>query len=265
MNRRLRLSRLRSLPFTFLQPLTRKPSQVGAPVSDLFLWRSSSNWETFFELTSLPSFFLSDPHESTTADLILFDNQGSIITHKHFVIEPLARHTISISSLLPYPSESYGTFCVFHSPTPASVLQHGSHLAERGYVSYRYNSAPIRSYVHGNLDAVALLPNQQLQMLGGSTILRRTFSLQHFFDDSDSYQLSFVNPTSFNQRHTICYTSPQGKPLRTTNFNLPSRGSCILNLYSEHPRQSIEILSHQAMARPIVFRIHNDSLDAFHG
>ena len=51
------IKRLKKAPWSFKQPLTKMPKYLGTPVSDLFVWRNSKDWNTFFELTDIAGMF----------------------------------------------------------------------------------------------------------------------------------------------------------------------------------------------------------------
>lgn len=151
------IERARRALWTFRQPLTRIPRQKSATVSDLFMWRNSATWRTYFELIDVCGLFV-DQSESRerAATLLVFDHTGVLIHEGRMDLLPNRRRTIDLSTFTASSDSEYGTFCIFHSRTPEAVSSWGSFIAERGYVSYRYRDAPLRSYVHGNLDAVAL-------------------------------------------------------------------------------------------------------------
>ncbi len=47
--------------WTFKQPLAAKPKSLNNPVSDLFLWRKSSKWQTYFDLYDIGSLYSEIP------------------------------------------------------------------------------------------------------------------------------------------------------------------------------------------------------------
>ena len=141
----------------------------------------------------------------------------------------------------------------------------GSHLAERGYVSYRYRDAPLRAYVHGNFDAIAYLPDQSLELLGGPSIRRREYNLQHALGTQGYYELGIVNPTPRKQRITCRTLSASGKLLVSETVQLPPLGSHLFRVAPEHAHQRIVMSSRLIMARPLVFHIQDKTLDVFHG
>jgi hypothetical protein len=259
------IERVRRASWSYKQPLTRVPAIAGAPVSDLFIWRNSNEWETFFELTDLPALFAGPDRAGGHVTLVLFNAVGQPFLEKILEISPGRRNTLALSELIGSEFGSAGTFAVFHAHTPQGLQALGSHLAERGYVSYRYRSAPLRAYVHGNLDAIARLPDASLQLLGGQSIRRREYNLQHALGGQGYYELGIVNPTPKKQR-IVCRTlSARGIPRDSQTADLPPRGSHLFRVAAEHEQQRIVMSSRLIMARPLVFRIKDLTMDVFHG
>jgi hypothetical protein len=259
------IERFRRAIWTFKQPLTLLPSNLGMPVSDLFIWRSLNDWETFFELIDLPALFngLDNPNHSLT--LVIFDSKGQKFLEKTIKIIPGRRSTLALSKLIGLNHGTVGTFSIFHAYTPRELISVGSHIAERGYVSYRFRKSPIRSYVHGNLDAIAISENHSLQLLGGGSILFRKYNLQYSFDKPNKYELGIVNPTPKKQKIDCLVFLKEGKLIESQQIYLPSRGCCLFRITPEYKEQRIVIRSKLIMGRPIVFRFHNETLDVFHG
>lgn len=259
------IEKLRRATWSYKQPLTRIPAISGAPVSDLFLWRNSEEWETFFELIDLPALFAVSEGAGGLVTVVLFDSSGQPFREQIVEITPGRRTTLVLSGLIGSASGSVGAFSVFHAYTPQSVQSLGSHLAERGYVSYRYRGALLRGYVHGNLDAIARLPDHSLQLLGGRSFRFRNYILQHALVAQDYYELGIVNPTPKKQT-IVCRTlSASGELLGFETADLPSCGSHIFRVAAELAQQRIIISSHLIMARPLVFHIQNQTMDVFHG
>lgn len=259
------IQRLRRATWSYKQPLTTHPVAAGAPVSDLFVWRNSDDLETFFELTDMPSLFAGSDGTGGNVGLVFFDAAGRVILEKTVEILPSRRHTLALSEIIDKEHGPVGTFSVFHTHTPQDLMALGSHLAERGYVSYRYLGAPLRAYVHGNLDAIARLPAETLQLLGGQSVMRREYCLQYSLAPPNRYELGVVNPTPKKQRIVCLAFSETGKLLSSQSIDLAPRGSHLFKVEPEHARQRIVMSSHLIMARPLLFRIHNRTMDVFHG
>ncbi len=260
--------RARRALWTFKQPLTKIPKLSGVPVSDLFVWRNSDVWQTFFELTDISGLFLD--HEKMPeryATFFFFDNEGGVLFEKRLDLICNQRRTIDLSVFLSDSKCTFGTFCVFHSYTPKVVSDLGSFITERGYVSYRYNGAPLRSYVHGNLDAIFLWPDKSMKMLGGNSFLPREFRLQHELLGPALYEIGVVNPSSKVQ-HLSCQilSSQSGEILDIQKAVMLPRGTHVFQVKLEQSAAArIIINSHLVMARPLVFRINNQKMDVFHG
>jgi hypothetical protein len=261
-----KIQRIRRAVWTWRQPLTHLPALASAPISDLFVWRSSPEWQTFFELIDIPSLFEDDslPRHVT---LVFFDGSGRRISERRVDLQANRRQTLDISSIVGRDHGETGTFAVFHSTTPTDITKLGSFLAERGYVSYRYRDAPLRAYVHGNLDAVAQGADGGLQLLGGTSFLRRQYSLQHELQPGVVYELGLVNPTVNAQRCTFKLLSVlRGKILGVQVVNVPPGGVQLVAVpVGESGSVRLVIESRLVMARPLVFRIQNLKLDVFHG
>ena len=264
----LTVEMLRRALWTFKQPLTKRPEPTGAPVSDLVVWRNAADWKTFFELTDISGLFIDREELSRRyVTLFFFDNRGTLFLEKRLGLVPNQRQTLDLSVFIAKSKSSFGTFCVFHSHTPQVVSDLGSFITERGYVSYRYQGAPLRSYVHGNLDAISLRPDKSIQLLGSSSFRDREYRLQHELLGPALYEVGIVNPTSRNQRLSCQVLSARsGEVFGTQEVQLRPRGSHVFPIQvGQSQTARIVINSHLVMARPLVFRIQNQKTDVFHG
>lgn len=260
--------RVKRAIWTYRQPLTKVPSRPGAPVSDLFVWINNADWQTCFELMDIPGLFDGpDSGEEATVIFFFFDAKGEKLKTVELRAHKNARYCVNLSEHLTDVAETHGTFCVFHAFTPAAVSYLGSFVAERGYVSYRYRNAGLRSYVHGNLDAVALIDGTNLEMLGSNSFLRRTFNLQCAITGDAEYKLVLVNPTSKTQMiESALHDADNGKLTDEWRVELSPRACHIFDIpFSPDITRLARIRSHLVMARPVVFRISNQKLDVFHG
>jgi hypothetical protein len=254
--------KLIKLPWLFCQPLTKKPKNNGDPVSELFIWRNSSEWVTYFELFDLASLF-EENEENRNVILIFFKQDGEEFKREKIKIDPNTRNTINISEYVSSLDDQIGTFCVFHE-TPKAVKNIGSFIADRGYVSYEYKKSPLRFYVHGNLDAVSYSTDHKLFMLGGHSFLKRKYFIQYELSNFN-FELAFVNPTNSN-KHLVLkqFKNLLTKPLAKQAKRLKPREVCIF-FVKGIDGQIASMTSNLVMARPIVFRFSEDSVDVFHG
>lgn len=257
--------KLRRVFWRFKQPLTKVPAVPGAPISDLFVWRHSDEWETFFELTDLVSLFSETGQSTSLIHLMFFDAAGRLFLKSSYESRPCSRQTIAISELVGADHGSIGTFAVFHSGTPQEIQTLGAFVAERGYVSYRYRKAALRSYVHGNFDAIALLTDGNLQLLGGTSLRARDYNLQLKLVPECYYEIIIVNPTNNIRSVQLKRLTATGEFIDSAKKNLKPGGVLIFKVSTKNQPQRIVITSNLVMARPIVFRFLNQSMDVFHG
>jgi hypothetical protein len=262
------IARARRAFWTFKQPIAKVPKLLGMPVSDLFVWRKSDVWQTFFELTDISGLFLDDEKiPERYVKFLFFNDKGELFFEKCLNVIPNQRLTIDLSEFLSNSQCTFGTFCVFHSYTPKVISDLGSFITERGYLSYRYSGAPLRAYVHGNFDAIALCPDRTLEMLGINSLLPREFRLQHELLGPALYEIVIINPSSKVQ-HLSCHvrTRQSGTNLVIHKASVMPRGTRVFKVKLEQSSVArIIINSHLVMARPIVFRIINNKMDVFHG
>lgn len=262
------IERLRRGLWVLKQPLTQMPKPSGVPVSDLFVWRNSEDWKTFFELIDIPGLFVDRENASERyATLVFFDSNGILFLEERLELVHNQRKTIDLSGFLSKSENPVGTFCVFHSYTPEVVTRLGSYITERGYVSYCYKGAPLRAYVHGNLDAIALQPDKSMQLLGTTSFRTREYRLQHELLGSALYEIAVVNPSSRDQRFSCqVFSTLNCEILDAQEVQLRPRGSYVFPIQIKQSQTArITINSRLVMARPLVFRINNRKMDVFHG
>jgi hypothetical protein len=261
------IKRLKKAPWSFKQPLTKMPKYLGTPVSDLFVWRNSKDWNTFFELTDIAGMFDDNIDiKIQFAIICLFDNKGSLLHEEKLKLQRNKRTTIDFSQFKSLAKSEHGTFCIFHSHTPEEVTGLGSFLTERGYVSYCYKDAPLRSYVHGNLDAIAQYPDGVRHLLGTRSLLSRKYSLQHQLIGPANYEIGIVNSTSSDISLACIVLSTDNEILNIYKSVIPQRGICMFPVHLESQKTArIVIKSHLVMARPLIFRTNNNNMDVFHG
>jgi hypothetical protein len=278
------LDRIDQLVWRVKQPITKKPSDPRSAVSDLFVWRKGQGWRTFFELTDIASLF-GQSFEPTVARVLVFDQSGGFIGESTFAPPRYSRLQVDISKLATPCLDNVGTFCVLHSGTPGIITNLGSNLAERGYVSYCYGEPSLKSYVHGNLDAVSLTATGAIELLAGTSFLKREYRLQCDLTKGKSYDLVIVNASTKMQSvqcelvSTVAKVKTTKDATRLTHLTPGSRyhrfqlmlkpGAC--DLFQVNPSESscdsvrVVIKSHLVMLRPIVFQIDGGQIDAFHG
>jgi hypothetical protein len=256
------LRKVKKAPWVLAQPLTKKPNNPQSVISDLFVWRCHQDWKTYFELLDLASLFGDEGQHQV--DIVFFDSNGENFHQKSIELSGLYRQVLDISKLLStlkqLPSD-YGTFCVLHKKIPNSVLKLQSFIAERGYVSYQYKNAPLRSYVHGNLDAI----DDSLAPLSGSSFLNRQYNLQYLLEMGKAYEIALVNASSKNKKVEFKVIDFNASIWMEKFINLKPKQVFILPI-KDIPNPSHLIIKNKIiMARPVVFSFDNNKMDVFHG
>jgi hypothetical protein len=256
------LKKIKRAPWVFGQPLTNKPDNPKSVISDLFVWRCNRDWNTYFELLDIASLFGDD--EQHQVDIVFFNEVGSEFYRKSIELDGLCRQTLNITNILStldkLPSD-YGAFAVFHQQTPSGVSENGSFIAERGYVSYQYKGLPLRSYVHGNLDAI----DDMLMPLGGSSFFNRQYNLQCLLEANKSYEVALVNASPSNKKVMFEVVSFSGKTQIKKNVILNPMQAFVLPITNLPSHSRLIIESKMIMARPIVFCYNKNRLNVFHG
>ena len=263
------LERFRRATWIYHQGLTKKPSEESNPVSDLFLWRNSADWKTYFELVDIAGLFLDDTGENSKryVTLFFFDNSGLLFHKEKIDLVQNERRTLDLSKFTAKSDSSFGTFCIFHSFTPNEISELGSFIAERGYVSYSYKDSSFRAYVHGNLDAISYTHEKDLQMLGSRSFMPREYRLQYELQGDAKYEVGVVN-SSNKSLSVSCYSisTQGGDVIQLQKSKIQSKGSSVFTIKVKKSQSCrIIIKSGLVMARPLVFRTHQNKLDVFHG
>lgn len=261
--------KFRRAVWIYHQGLTKKPKIQSSPISDLFLWRNSIDWKTYFELVDIAGLFLDDTDENSEryATLFFFDSTGLLFHKEKINLIQNERMTLDLSKLTAKSSSSFGTFCVFHSFTPNEVAELGSFITERGYVSYSYKNSSLRSYVHGNLDAISYPHEKDLQMLGSRSLMPREYRLQYELRGDAKYEVGVVNSSDKSVSVSCCSVLIQGGDvIQLQKSKIQSKGSAVFTINVKKSQSCrIVIKSSLVMARPLVFSTHQNKLDVFHG
>ena len=255
--------------WTFKQPLAARPKSLNNPVSDLFVWRKSSKWQTYFDLYDIGSFYSEIPSKREVNAKIIFYNQSGFKINEHTVnLNPNQNRCIEISSFIKGEKETFGTFAVFHSNIPSIFIEHKSYLTERGFVSYKYNNNELRHYVHGNSDAISISDNLSY-LLGVSSFLKREYKLQFNLDDTEKYEFILINYTNKHQEVMLTFLDEAtNKVINVKKYSINPNGCCLSHSDSNHIGNSrLVISSNLVMARPFVFRygVNKNFFDVFHG
>lgn len=260
--------------------LTKEPTSAFASISDLFFWTKLLDLTIFYEYIGIYDLFNASVSTTSRDDctIVFFDSEGNVITSKVIACSSLSRKSINITSYLSSFDCDFGSFSVFHNTIPSSVLASSSFLAERGYVGYSLPHIAGKSYVHGNLDAVAYY-NLCLEPLGVTSLFNNSYFLQALFSPDQQVYISLVNPSNRAIKIKL-YAIPLGQfecSQYLTNFltldstvhfktiHLNSLGSQFILIPPNLCPCRIVIKSHLPMARPTCFVLKYNHLNVYHG
>ena len=256
----------RKIKFGFNIPFKvfKKPKDKNSVTSDLFPIRNDENWSTEFEFLNLPGLIRGDISSNHKAKLVFFNKDGVELGRRDIEINGLGRRTLNLNDFMRDELEESSTFSVFHESNGTESDLGGSYMAERGYAGYKLRNAPIKGYVHGNLDAVSYSCGA-IQKLGNFGFPKKTYFVQHLLTGPAQYDFVITNPTS--KRITIEPIIEINETVKVlSKYVIPSMGCHILKVdIQEKEIGQIQLKSYLYLGRPVVFRIANSSFDVFHG
>ena len=264
------------IPTRFLEFLGKKgilissiPIDEKSIISDLFFYKIENGWNTFFELLNY----------SRILDLKTLSNFNYEITIKFFNSSGIFLKNFKIKSSIFFRSTldikkiandlgifKNGTFSVFHHYESNKTIHSKSFLTERGYIGYyNKNISPIKSYIHGNFDAISLNSKGQLKLLGTYSFFTKRFNLQHELDKRYNYDIVLVNTTPSKQN--IEFEFHQKGSVEFIKKIIPPKGYYKLNKLNNKidSNSRLIIKSKLYLARPILFKYMDTSFDVFHG
>jgi hypothetical protein len=100
-------------------------------------------------------------------------------------------------------------------------------------------------------------------MLGNYNKKTYFYNLQYEFLADINYEIIITNPTRNKQSITLNFTNLYDLDEK---FTLNPRGALVKKIFfNENIKVKLIVKSNIYMARPIIFRYHDNSLDVFHG
>jgi len=241
------------------------PKSRDSAVSDLFVWVNDGKIRTVFDLVD--TFFLFQG-KSSSATLKIFDNSGGVLFQKVFHFEHRRKIRLDFSDFLRGKKELYGTFAIFHNRTPQAILENDSFIAERGYVGYSLIEVGGVSYAHGNHDAISYdRENGSLDILGGTSLLKRSYNLQYTLQTGSKYIIFVVNNSSktTNIELNIIHSTDSHNVILCNSSRVDPGGVGRFEIDRLESQCRVVVTSNLVMARPVVCRIDKNNLDCFHG
>lgn len=259
------IRKIKKAPWVLAQPLTKIPKDKSTKISDLFIWRHSKNWQTFFELLDMPALFGSQQQHS--ANIVFFDQNGEQFYQESIGLTSYKRQTICLLDFIGKTKHqgTYGTFCIFHQQTPEIITELDSFITERGYLSYRYNNVALRSFVHGNFDAIGQ-EKDIMTLLGGRSFLKREYRLQYIFLPQNQYEIALVNTSTKTQKPQLFIKdATTQKIIEKIQASIKPKAVFICAIPNAPNPTRLVIKSKMIMARPVVFDYSDDKMNVFHG
>jgi len=261
-------SRYIELLFPAIVGVTKVPSK-GATISDLFILRTEDNWQTFFELLNINHIMNPTKREikDERVSFLFYSSAGEFLGGKEIDLPIQMKKTIDVNHIantLEITKDCL--FSIFHKTPPKWFESYNSFLAERGYTGYlNLEKGNIKSFVHGNLDSIAIRSNKKTKLLGEVSLRQKEYRLQHTLDDNKKYELFFVNPSL--KKQVIYFHEQRGAEELKTQLIIPSGG---MGKYVKPVRElqsssRLIIKSKLPLARPVVFKHMETSFDVFHG
>lgn len=258
------------------RPLRRKLGLVPAPTlppgnarstsSDLFIWRAGGGWSTIFEALNLGYLLnpLGPKRSSEHVVLHLRDHEGRFIDACSISVEPGKRSSTLVAEFLnDTPDERYGTFSVSHSEVPSRLKEFGTYLTDRGYCGYAAPGQLSRSYVHGNLDAIAH-DDRGATPRGARSLGLRQYAPQYCPEPGIHHEFGLVNPTK--RVLNVKVLQIQGRSVQeSTSLAIPPLGSILHHISSNQPGTRYAFVSKLWLCRPVIFAHTGGGLDVFHG
>ena len=247
--------------------LSREPRKRGSSISDLFLIRQNHLWQTEFELLNINALISGENRNMNWSDVEFwfFSSAGKIVGKKSVPFGEALKNTLKLSELTQSLTAIPSTFAVFHSPYDSVQHLSNSYIAERGYVGYEYSGLGMKSYVHGNLDAVACADGT-VEPLGNSGFLKRNYTVQHLLSGDAKYEFAFTNPTKKSQRIEMQRSELSDKWEKLSEVKIGAFGSDLFSYENDSDSKCvIRFRSRMYLARPVVFRTTRHSMDVFHG
>jgi len=264
------------IPTRFLEFLGKKgilissiPIDGKSIISDLFVYKIENGWNTFFELLNYSRILdlktLNDFNYEIT--IKFFNSSGVFLKDFKTKSSIFFRSTLDIKKIAnDLEIFKNGTFSVFHHYESNKTIHSKGFLTERGYIGYyNKNISPIKSYIHGNFDALSLNSKGQVKLLGTYSFFTKRFNLQHELDKRYNYDIVLVNTTPSKQK--IEFELHQKGTVEFIKKIIPSKGYYEFNKLNNKidSNSRLIIKSKLYLARPILFKYMDTSFDVFHG
>ena len=266
----------KKIPSRFLELLGKKrilvtsiPNDNKSIVSDLFLYKIENGWNTFFELLNYARILDLKSLDNFDYKITIkfFSSDGDFLKDYKIKSSKDFRLTLNIKKIAnDLKIFKDGTFSVFHNYESNIINDSKGFITDRGYIGYHNkNISPIKSYVHGNFDAISLNSEGYFEMLGTFSFFFKKFNLQHELDKKYNYDVVLINSTSYKQK--VIFDIHYNGNVESIEKIIPSKGFYVFKKLNNKvfSNSRLIIKSKLYLARPIVFKYMDSSFDVFHG
>lgn len=254
--------------FKIYQPLIKKPKNVNTTISDLFLWINNNNTKTYFNLINIKELF--NEEISLNKELIylkIYNQYGKEILTEKILINSILLNKIEINAYLKNIDDEFGLFAIFYTNPPKIFSEYRSFLSERGYLSYSNSNSIVQSFMHGNLDSIAMDSNLKTELLGCSGMFYRKYNLQYQFGFHNKYEIYVTNPTKKKCLVVCQKINTLNSSVLEENAQEILGGGVVRFILVANNGNSfrVSIKSKLAMARPVIVCRSGNLFDIFHG
>jgi len=260
--KKINFKKLKKIPWSFNQPLSKAPPNHKFRISDLFVWIKNSEIQTFYEFMDLPSLFEdNEVAVNSLFTLIIFDKKGEILKKIKIKSKINERFELNLNDYLQGINAGIGTFSIFHNNNPEKIKSIGSFISDRGYVKYYVKKLKIFKYVHGNLDAIAYDDNNIIN-LGANSFLLRKYYIQYQFKKNNIYRFYLVN---FSKSKKLFHLYNYIGNNLINSIQIEPSGCDFFEYKCKNDDEVLFIKSKLVMARPMIYVANKSDEDFFHG
>ena len=249
-------------------PVNIRPIRSNASISDLFPWRVDEVWQTYFEVTNTPSFLFPQEALTDQVTVVVFRSDGSEIDRAKLSLAPFESQPFILAELVGQGNGDIGTFSVFHHAPKAEKLlaTTKSHVAERGYVSYKRKGDDLSAIVHGKLHCLSKSPDKPgFDFIHGRLKRAEPYRLQLDLSDCQTFDLIFTNPSSKQQSLDVVFMSATRTELKRERRMIPPRGIDVFRWNNEEQLCGLcEAWGGMPMWRPVVFKHYDTHFNVLH-
>lgn len=243
-----------------------RPFNTKSAISDLFVWRCDQEWETEFDLFNITSFVYPTELPKETCKVIIFNDEGGCIATHEFVLEPFEKRSLKLSELIG-DAKGLGTFAIFHHSTAVERYESfKSHLTERGYIAYSRRGDVIRSFCHGNLQALSQAPNQKGFSYVAATAAPMRYHPQLILSDSRKIELIYTNPSPRSRDLLVNFFDKESRKIEERKIKVPARSVKLITVNNPDGKiHTFDNVGSIVMWRPVIKKYYETHFDVMHG